>query len=521
VRTALAAGTYAVLAVVTTYPLVRHLGVGLPGLPFQDQTQYLWCVDTFWTQVLAGVSPFWTDRVLYPLGANLMHTGLAPFVSLFALPFLHHLVLYLALVVLVSLVAAALGMRALVLRLTGDRRAATIAGCFYGFSPVVLSFADSSHYYKVVSAALLPWGVGALIAFMRTPRVRTLVALSAVTWSLLFTDYYMTVLFILIVLIVGVPFLRRPHVPLVAGALVANLLLVVALTRWVFPPLDTAELMTGGASFWGHAVVNLADFFVPSSSNPLLGSLGRFAFDRPNGDVEGYYVGLGVLLLAGLGFRRGRPREVVPLAIAGLLATALACGTRVHAGSTILVEDKPTPWYWLVHLPYLNVLDLPRCFVMGTQLILATLAGVGLARLLAARTRGRLILVAALLVFAVEYGQVGMQLFTPRVPDVYYRLAAMPDRTLLELPSGVTESKMVFGYDLSRPSNNEQMYLQTIHRKRRVGAYLSRIPRATYEWFDAQPVIGDIFFLTNPGLGSDNAPGSLCRSFHTRCNVHG
>ncbi len=497
-RSAIAVGGYALLAVVVTHPLVWHLGTSLPGMPFGDQTQYLWCIDTFWTQLLAGASPFHTDRVLYPVGANLMHTGLAPFVSLFAWPIRTQPVLYLGLAVLVSLVLAALGMRALVARLTGNVLAGTIAGCFYAFSPVVLSLTDSSHYYKVVSAALLPWGLDALVAFLRAPRARAIVALSIVVWSLVFTDYYETVLFLILVVVVGVPSLRPSHLPLIGAALTANLALALAATRWVFPPLDTSDLMSGGATFWTHSIINLADLFVPSSANPLLGALGRFAFDRPNGDVDSYYLGCGVLVLAVLALGRQRPRETVPLTLAGVILTALACGTLVRVGTTVLLTEAKTPWFWLVRLPYLDILDLPRCFVLGTQLVLATLAGAGLARLLAVPERRRLALIGAAAIFVVEYGQVGMRLYTLTVPAVYRRLAALPERTLLEVPSGVTESKMVFGYDLSRPSNNEQMYFQTIHRKRRVGGYLSRIPRSTYRWFDSEPVIGDIFMLANP-----------------------
>ncbi len=497
-RSALAAAGYALLAVLVTYPLVRQLGTALPGMPFGDQTQYLWCVDTFWTQILSGHSPFHTDRVLYPVGANLMHTGLAPFVSLFALPLWREPVLYLGLAVLASLVSAALGMRALVARLTRSAASATVAGCLYAFSPVVLSFTDSGHYYMLVSAALLPWGADALVAFLRDRRVSAIVGLSAIAWSLVFTDYYMTVLFVVIVAVVGLPSLRPAHLPLIAAALVANLALALALTRWVFPSLDTAELMAGGGWFWTHSVVNLADFFVPSSANPILGALGRFAFDRPNGDVDSYYVGGGVLLLAVLALRRRMPRETVPFALAGVLVTLLACGTTIRAGTTVVLAEHWTPWYWLVRLPYLNILDLPRCFVLGTQLVLATLAGIGLARLLERPALRGAALVAALAVFALEYGQVGMRQFPLEVPAVYDRLAAMPEGILLEIPSGLSESKMVFGYDLSRPSNSEQMYLQTIHRKRRIGGYLSRIPRSTYVWFDAQPVISDIFMLGNP-----------------------
>jgi hypothetical protein len=478
---------------------VWHLGTSLPGMPLADQNQYLWCVDTFWTHILNGTSPFWTDRVLYPLGANLMHTGLAPFVSMFALPFRSHLVLYLALAVLASLVAGALGMRALVRRLTGSELAGFLAGCLYAFSPTVLSFADASHYYKVVSAALLPWGLYALVGFIRSPRARALVAVSAVTWCLLFTDYYETILFVVIVAVVLLLSLRREYLAPAAVDHAVNEVIAAALIIRVFPSLDTTELIAGGDYFWRRSTINLADLFVPSSYNPLLGRFGELAFDRPNGDVDSYYLGFGVLALAALAFGRGRPRVTVPLAVAGLLAAALACGINPRFGAANeLVPERWMPWYWLVRLPSLNLLDLPRCFILGTQLVLATLAGIGIARLLARGVRPAAVVAVVLAVFAVEYGQLGMRLYTPEVPLVYRRLAAMPDRTLLELPSGVTESKMVFGYDLSRPSNNEQMFLQTVHRKRRVGAYLSRVPRSAYRWFESQPVINDIFLMTNP-----------------------
>src|SRR5436309_2396228 len=76
---------YFVIAVVATYPIIWQLRDALPG-HFSDQPFYVWAIDTFWVQVRAGMTPFWTDRVLYPVGANLMHATIAPFVSLFAYP---------------------------------------------------------------------------------------------------------------------------------------------------------------------------------------------------------------------------------------------------------------------------------------------------------------------------------------------------------------------------------------------------------------------------------------------------
>src|SRR5262245_16543126 len=87
-RWMLVIAAYVAAATLMTWPLVIRLGTDtLPGIS-GDQSQYMWNVDTFWMNVRAGWNPFYTSRVMFPIGANLMHTGYAPFVSLFAWPFL-------------------------------------------------------------------------------------------------------------------------------------------------------------------------------------------------------------------------------------------------------------------------------------------------------------------------------------------------------------------------------------------------------------------------------------------------
>jgi hypothetical protein len=489
---ALVFALYAVLSLVVTYPVAARLGTALPGLN-GDQSQYMWCVDTFWTELTAGHNPFVTTRVLYPLGANLMHTGYAPFVSLFAWPFRDHLLAYLGVVVLVCHPAAAFAMYLLTRALTDDRRAAFVAGLAYGLSPALISFTESSHYYKLVAAALLPYGVLAVVRFLETARRGWLVALSAVTWALVFTDYYVLVMHLLIVGVFGLVCARRRHARGIVVAAVANVVLAGVLMRWVFPPLDWRELV-GGGGITAQANANLADYVVPRAQNPLLGRFGVLATDRPNGDVE-YFLGWFLLPVALVGLARGLRRPAFrALAIAGLLLGVLACGTAIRIGRQELLTGVWTPWHWLARVPALGVFDLPRCFALGAALVTATLVGLGLS----GWRRPWLACCVGLGLVAIDYGQVGMMPLSDfPVPPVYRRLAAMPDtRTLLELPSGVTESKGGFGLATSNTQNNPQMYWQTVHHHPRVGAYLSRIPQSTYRWFEQEPVINDLFVMT-------------------------
>jgi hypothetical protein len=490
---------YFVAAVVATYPIIWQLGKALPGR-FSDQPFYVWAIDTFWMQVRAGTTPFWTNRVLYPVGANLMHATIAPFVSVFAYPF-GSPILYLSIAVLASLVGAAMGMAYLVRLLTQSMAAAAVAGLCYAFSPAVLSVIKASHYYTAVAAALMPWGLAALVTFLSTGRMGPLIALSMTTWALVFTDYYVTVMFLIVVVVVGVPSLvaqpaRFPRV-LVAG--IANVALALLIVQ-ALPSLNTSDLPPGGLGFTSMSNTNIADFFVPNLDNPLLGAkFGRWAYDHYNNDVDSYFLGWGILALAVAGIAANR-RGIVPwLGVAALMCGVLACGTAIRWGSHELLVESRTPWHWFAQLPSFRAFDSPRRFAIGVQLVLATLVGVGLATIAQRTGRSLLALFAGILLFAVEYGQVGMPLVTMDVPNVYRLLANQPgDRTLLELPSGITESKGGFGLDMKGGvQNGPQMYWQTIHRKQRVGGYLSRIPISTYRWFENEPIIGDLFTLTS------------------------
>jgi hypothetical protein len=484
---------YAAISLIVTYPIVWNLGTALPGA-YGDQAEYMWCIDTFWTALASGHTPFFTTRVLYPIGANLMYTTYGPFVSLFAWPFLGNLVAYLGVVVLLSPPLAAFGAYLVTCALTGDRGAAFVAGLVYGLSPTVVSFAESSHYYKLVAAALFPYGVLALVRFLETTRRGALIALSAVAWALFFTDYYVFIMYLLLVCVVGSFTWRRQHTRGIVLACLSNALLALAVLHWVLPPVEWSQL-TGGGGITTHANANFADYLVPQPYSLLLGRFSGWASD--SGRDVNYFLGWSLLPVALAGLVLGQPRRiVVALAAAGALLGVLACGPEIKIGAIKLLINQWTPWYWLVKVPPLGLLDLPRCFALGPALIIGLLVGIGLA----GWRRRRLALALGLALFTIDYGQIGMppsNFSEFPVPSIYRRLAAASDtRTLLELPSGVTESKGGFGLSNDTPQNNPQMYWQTVHRKPRVGAYFSRIPGSTYSWFEHEPIISDLFIMT-------------------------
>jgi hypothetical protein len=504
-----AAAAYLAFALLTTWPVARGIGTVLPGFP-GDSLNCVWALDTLWSALAAGENPFTTTRILYPIGTNLMHAGGAPTVALFAWPFWYWggtagIVAFFGVLAIAVIVIGGLGMRSAVLALTASARAAFWGGLFYAGAPAVLSFVQSPFYFRTAGGVMLPWGLAALLRFFEAPkRARHLVGVSVVTWALLFTDYYMLFSFLVLVLVMGLVNLRRALVlPIVAGLAANGALAAVAIM--LLPPIDTSGYSIGD-SFWTLCNSSLGDLFVPGPLpeqaaaqyfRGFLHFLSVYATDwGPN--PSSYFIGYGVLVLIAIGLVRRFDRRVAGLLLSSVVLILLACGTAIQwsRNGTVLAYNRWTPFYWVVQVPWLAVFDNPRCFMLGAATPIAALAGVGIASL---RLRSSLIHTIVLGVFLLDYLQIGTLVNTPTVPRVYEQLAAMPDATLLELPSGVDESKGGLGLNFDRTDNNEAMYWQTIHRKPRVAGYMSRVPKATFEWFFHEPVIGDLLLLTMSG----------------------
>ncbi len=495
---------YGLLSVAVTYPLVTQLGVALPGLP-GDLPGYLWSFDLFWSSLLAGESPFFTTRVLFPLGVNMAQSASMPFLAVPAFFFLSDLILYADLLSLVAPVCAAAGMAALVRALTRHDAAAAFAGLLFGFSPIMMALMLHGRLAQLVAVAAMPFGILALVSFMRTAGLRPLLGLSAVTWWVAFTQVYPAASFLVMVAVIGLALmpshLTTKHVGRIALAAVGNIALAWFVMTVVIPPMDTSDVARGGFGFTSGSVVNLADVLVPSAANPMLGSLHAYAWDQ-NDDVDSYFLGWGIVALALGGVVARRNAETVGLALGGVVALLLACGSVMRAGSFELLSHDWTPFEWLARLPFFVLLDAPRRLVVGVSLAVTALAGVGVAAIATRTGHWRLVLLGVLALAVVEYGHLGTPVSEIPIPEIYEQLAASPgDRTLLELGGGLAYSGGGLGLDWSTPSAF-LMYWQTIHRKPRVGGYVSRVTHTAYDWFQDAPIMGDILTMAHAGRGA-------------------
>lgn len=499
-------GCYLATAIVVTYPLVRHLGTAVAGRP-GDTGFFLWCMDTFWTNLREGTNPFVTSRIFYPTGANLAYSSCAPLLSLLAWPWLADLPLFAALLALTSLVVAAIGTMLLVRELTADAGAAIIAGGLYGFCPTVLSLLWESQLAQTVAAAMVPFGMLFLLRFWRTGGWRPLLGLAATAWGMFLIQFYSLVAFLLLGTVMSLVLIprhvTRRHVRRLALVLATSTMLLWALTTLVYPPIDFADLPRGGYGFTSRSVVNLADLLVPSERHLLFGSHHRaWASDAFNRDVDSYFLGWVVLPLAlGAAARSWRRPAVAAIAVAGLVVLLLAAGSAIRIGPAVLFEREWTPFDWFRRLPTMEMLDSPRRFVVGTAFAVTVLAGVGLAMLARWSRRRHMVLAAGIALGVLDYGQVGMPVTPLAVPAVYRILADRPGTgTVLELGGGLAYSSGGLGLDWGIPSSH-LMYWQTVHRKPRIGGYVARIPRSVFRQFRYTPILGELFAMTHGGKG--------------------
>ena len=188
-----AAGAFAGLAVVWTFPLARHLSTHLPGPGPGDNLDFLW---NFWwmrTALAARLDFFHTPYLFAPHGVDLtLHThtalpALAGATALGALP----LAVALNLTILAALFLNGFCAYLLAWRITGDHLAAIFGGLVFGGSPYV-----SAHLYghfNLTMAWTIPLFALAASEALRAPATWWAFVAGLVLGATAYIDYYYVV----------------------------------------------------------------------------------------------------------------------------------------------------------------------------------------------------------------------------------------------------------------------------------------------------------------------------------------
>jgi hypothetical protein len=265
---------------------------------------------------------------------------------------------------------------------------------------------------------------------------------------------------------------RRLAALTVAAGLVAAALLSPVLYA-VGERITAGELASPGV-LWrsSPAGIDLLALVLPNPNHPLTpDSIDRWLTSfHHEGFLESVVsVPMVVVIILAVAWRLGwrASRWWTALAVA---FGALALGPFVHvAGVNTYI---PGPWALLRFVPVIGLTRTPSRFSVVMMLAIAVLFAAALTWLGRRYPRHRRLMLATVgLVLVAELLPAPMTLYTAAVPRLYQRVAAAPrEMRVLDLPTGIRDGTSSVGNFSAR-----SQYYQTVHEKRLIGGYLSRV----------------------------------------------
>jgi len=478
---------YAGVAVGMTWPLILRIATHLPG-GTSDALVHYW--NGWWIRqaLTTGQSPFYTSYLFHPRGISLAYHNFAWLniaAWLVLQPFTGGFVAY-NLSLLANLTLCGYAAFLLAHELTGDRRAAFLAGLIYQCWPFRLAQLD---HPNLISTQWIPLFLLFTIRVLRHRRWQdgllagAFLALTGYTrWQLLIPAAILGGLYLVGTLPRWWPWRRHVALPLLLASIVAALALappaLFLARQW---RTASADLLVQGEE--RTMQTDLLAYVTPGRSHPLLGAFTgpayeRYYADRSEGRRFPAYVGAVTLILALAGIWKAR-RACAPWALMALALILLALGPVLRVGGQ-LYPAVPMPYILVARSFVVRLLRFPDRFNMSLALPAAVLAGHGIAALLARlrrRGQGGAAAAACLLGGAIlfDYLAAPVLLQHPQPSPIYARLAAELDEfAVLNLPINPQQSKLY-------------MFAQVIHQRPILQGKTARFPEGTYAYLDGQP----------------------------------
>jgi hypothetical protein len=533
---------YAILAVVLTWPLVRHLSTHVPGSYTWAFDEYTFVWNTWWLRYTLfdlGQNPLYATHIFYPLGISLVLYTYNLFNALISLPFQPFLPLPAIsnLTFLFATILSGYGTFLLVEYLLRDSRqpnsqppnlpisqfAAFLAGLIYAFGSYRMIYAAIGHY-DMWSTAWIPFYALFLIKTIREPRLRNAVFAGVFLVLALLSEMIFGVFLAMLTLILLVFAAVKHGREKVSGgwpALLKRLVVLGLVAAVLYSPVLVPILreMLGGYELagWGDAEklsVDLMGLVTPTALHPLGGDWADALQQTREGtarfrDVNTVFLGWAGLALAIVGairYRRRLAAWTTAFVVFALfsLGPLLQINGRSHFDLDGLETTIPLPFILLHYIPVVKANRVPNRFGVVLMLALAVMAGFGAYWLLKKVTTSKrqvarvlpvacCLLLAALLLF--EHWSVPLPLTDARIPAVYGQVAADPeDFAILQLPMGWRNSFGVQGAE-----STQTQYFQTYHHKRLLSGNISRNPPFKFDYFRQVPILESLIAIQTYG----------------------
>jgi hypothetical protein len=474
-RRAIAGLGFCGFAAVLLLPQLRRMD-SVPDLG--DPLFSIWRIGWVHHQLVGDPRPLFSANIFHPHPDTLTYSDAMLLPALTTVPFLalglHPVVAY-NVVLVCSFVASALAMYLLVERLTGSAGAAFVSGLLFGFYPY--RFEHYSHF-ELQMTYCMPLALLALHRFLTTTRARDAIAAAVLTVAQLYSSMYYAVFFTFytaaLVSILGLltrPPVRKLGAPFAIGAALALLLAWPLARTYSAADLGDREVPTVG--FYSATA---SDYLRAHQRSAMWANQGL-----PGRQVErALFPGVMALLAAAIALVP--PVGATRVAYAGALLVAF----EISRGFNGLLYGHLYEW-----LPFVRGLRVPARSSILVGLSLAVLAGYGVRRLLAGRSRlaTRAALGVLTAAIAIDLRPVlRLQPVWPDPPPIYGLVAGARDAILAEFPFG--------GRHVRFAADVPFMYFSLWHWARMINGYSGRHPPGHLEFeaamreFPREPTIG-------------------------------
>ncbi len=264
---------------------------------------------------------------------------------------------------------------------------------------------------------------------------------------------------------------------------------------------------TGGyvsqAYFWrsGPPGIDAATIVLGNPFHVVWGESVRALYARLHIDVveSSAWIPFSAVALAIAGIAAGHGgRRIAPLNLAGIIFMTWALGP------WLMVFGRQTPLIMpailLRYVPIVANARIPGRAMVVVYLVLATLAAIGLERLLTRGRTARIVATCLFVILLIECVPARPPLYVPDMPTLYFSLRnATKPGAVCELPLGLRDG---FG---ERGSLDEAVLLhQTIHERPIVGGFVARLQPSIARTYDATPVIRSFLHLSAGGQVSND-----------------
>jgi hypothetical protein len=483
---------YLAVAAGTTWPLVAHLATHIPGHTLDAPLHY-W--NGWWVRraLTTDQSLFHTPLLFYPQGVSLVHHNFAWFNALgwMALePIAGGLVAY-NLIFLLLLGLCGFGANLLTHHLTGNRRAAFLAGLVYQCWPFRMAQLDHPNLVATFCIPLFLLFVTRLSSHWRwRDAILTGVFFAMVgytRWQLLIPAGIVGGIQATAVHLADRQ-ARAPRTRWVGQLLLAGSIVVLAWSPPLWVLLNeraTAPVDLLRQEDEATIQTDLLAYLTPSPRHPVFGGLtsrlyGRYYHDRAGGRRFPAYMGVITLVLTFLGLLRA-PRESAPWLLSAAVLVSLALGLDLRVNGE-LYPAVPMPYRLASQSFLVRLMRFPDRFSLFLALPMAVMAAYGTRQLLVdvdKRDQRLATATTCLLTLGVafDYLAVPVPLYEARLSSYHHSLAGeSSDFAVLNLPIDPQASK-------------QYMFEQTVHQHPVLQGHVSRLSQQAYATIDSQPFL--------------------------------